>query len=66
MQKPISSHAQTIKILTEHQLKAKKHFGQNFIIDPTVVEKIARLADVEDKVVIEVGPGLRCSYGTAL
>jgi len=58
MQKPISSHAQTIKILREHQLKAKKHFGQNFIIDPTVVEKIARLADVEDKIVIEVGPGL--------
>ena len=58
MQKPISSHAQTIKILREHQLKAKKHFGQNFIIDPTVVEKIARLADVDDKVVIEVGPGL--------
>lgn len=58
MQKPISSHAQTIKILREHQLKAKKHFGQNFIIDPTVVEKIARLADVEGKTVIEVGPGL--------
>ena len=58
MQKPISSHAQTIKILREHQLKAKKHFGQNFIIDPTVVEKIARLSDVEGKTVIEVGPGL--------
>lgn len=58
MTKPISAHAQTLKILRENQMKAKKHFGQNFIIDPSVVEKIARSADIQDQTVIEVGPGL--------
>ena len=58
MQKPISSHAQTIKILREHQLSAKKKFGQNFIIDPKIVEKIARLSDAQDRNIIEIGPGI--------
>jgi len=58
MTKPISAHAQTLKILRENQMKAKKHFGQNFIIDPSVVTKIAQVSDIQDKVVIEVGPGL--------
>ncbi len=58
MRKPISAHAETIRILREHNQSAKKKFGQNFIIDPSVVKKIAELADVVDKDVIEVGPGL--------
>ncbi len=58
MTKPISAHAETLKILRENQMKAKKHFGQNFIIDPSVVTKIAHVADIEDKIVLEVGPGL--------
>ena len=58
MKKPISAHSETIRILREHNQSAKKRFGQNFIIDPSVVKKIAELADVKDKDVIEVGPGL--------
>jgi 16S rRNA (adenine1518-N6/adenine1519-N6)-dimethyltransferase len=58
MTKPISSYHKTMETLKNHELKAKKHYGQNFIIDPSVVVKIANLADVKDKVVIEVGPGL--------
>ncbi len=58
MKKPISAHSETIRILKEHNKSAKKKFGQNFIIDPSVVKKIAELADVKDKNVIEVGPGL--------
>lgn len=57
-QKPISAHAETIRILREHKLSAKKKFGQNFIIDPSVVKKIAELAEVENQDVVEVGPGL--------
>ncbi len=58
MKKPISAHAETIRILRENNQKAKKKFGQNFIIDPSVVKKIAEVADVKEKDVIEVGPGL--------
>jgi len=58
MTKPISNYHKTMETLKNHDLKAKKHYGQNFIIDPSVVVKIASLADIKDKNVIEVGPGL--------
>lgn len=43
--------------LEEYELHAKKKFGQNFIIDPSVVRKIASLSHGGDTV-IEIGPGL--------
>jgi 16S rRNA (adenine1518-N6/adenine1519-N6)-dimethyltransferase len=40
-------------------MSAKKGFGQNFIIDPSVVEKIARVSGINETTnVIEVGPGI--------
>ena len=39
-------------------LKAKKKFGQNFLIDTNTVEKIAKLACDNDIKTIEIGPGL--------
>ena len=39
-------------------LKAKKKFGQNFLIDTNTVEKIAKCACNEDLTTIEIGPGL--------
>ncbi len=44
-----------------HDLGARptKQRGQNFVIDPNTVRRIARLADIHaDDVVLEVGPGL--------
>ncbi|MGE4312740.1 MAG: 16S rRNA (adenine(1518)-N(6)/adenine(1519)-N(6))-dimethyltransferase RsmA [Pseudobdellovibrionaceae bacterium] len=39
-------------------LRAEKKFGQNFILDSNVTDKIARAAgDLSDKNVIEIGPG---------
>lgn len=40
------------------QLKAKKHLGQNFIIDQNIVEKIAKNACKKELTTIEIGPGL--------
>ena len=37
---------------------AKKKFGQNFLIDDNVVDKIARIACNEELPTIEIGPGL--------
>jgi 16S rRNA (adenine1518-N6/adenine1519-N6)-dimethyltransferase len=54
----MSNYHKTMETLNNHELKAKKHYGQNFIIDPSVVVKIANLADIKDKIVVEVGPGL--------
>ncbi len=58
MTKTISTHSETSRQLKENNLHAKKKFGQNFIIDTSVVEKIARLSLSEGKTVVEVGPGL--------
>ena len=43
---------------TLKDLKAKKKFGQNFLIDENIVDKIARIACDEDLKTIEIGPGL--------
>ena len=40
------------------QLKAKKKFGQNFIIDSNTVDKIGKIACDKDLKTIEIGPGL--------
>ena len=40
------------------ELKAKKKFGQNFLIDSNVVDKIAKNACDENLTTIEIGPGL--------
>lgn len=40
------------------ELKAKKKYGQNFLIDTNTVEKIAKSACNSDLTTIEIGPGL--------
>lgn len=40
------------------ELRAKKKYGQNFLIDSNVVDKIARIACDKDLKTIEIGPGL--------
>ncbi|MDA9733053.1 16S rRNA (adenine(1518)-N(6)/adenine(1519)-N(6))-dimethyltransferase RsmA [Candidatus Pelagibacter sp.] len=38
-------------------IKAKKSLGQNFLKDKNILEKITNLTSIEDKVVLEIGPG---------
>ncbi len=38
-------------------IKAKKSLGQNFLKDKNILKKIANLSNIEDKVVLEIGPG---------
>jgi 16S rRNA (adenine1518-N6/adenine1519-N6)-dimethyltransferase len=45
-------------VIREFDLRAKKSFGQNFLLDLNLTRKIARVAgDLSDSVVYEVGPG---------
>jgi len=45
-------------VIREHDLRAKKSFGQNFLLDLNLTGKIARVAgDLSNSVVYEVGPG---------
>ena len=68
--KPIAIPSRTKAILEKHRMYAKKNFGQNFLIDSGVVDKIARSAMVsENCAVFEIGPGIGaltqylCEYG---
>jgi 16S rRNA (adenine1518-N6/adenine1519-N6)-dimethyltransferase len=38
-------------------IKAKKSLGQNFLIDQNVLEKIVNVTKIENKTILEVGPG---------
>ena len=38
-------------------LKAKKSLGQNFLIDVNILEKITNLIKIENRTVLEIGPG---------
>ncbi len=38
-------------------IKAKKSLGQNFLVDKKVLEKIINAAIIENKTILEIGPG---------
>ena len=38
-------------------IKAKKSLGQNFLIDQNILEKIINITKIENKTVLEIGPG---------
>ena len=46
------------EVIRDHELRAKKSFGQNFLLDLNLTGKIARTAgDLTNNVIFEVGPG---------
>ena len=48
----------TIEVLQKYDFVFQKKFGQNFLIDTHVLEKIIKAANVtEDDFVLEIGPG---------
>jgi len=47
------------ELMHKNQLRAKKKFGQNFLVDQNILRKIVQLSGVDqDTYVIEIGPGL--------
>ena len=49
----------TIAVLQKYNFVFQKKFGQNFLIDPHVLDKIIRAAQIgKDDVVLEIGPGI--------
>ena len=50
---------ETIEILNKYRFVFQKRFGQNFLIDVHVLEKILKAADIgKDDFVVEIGPGI--------
>ena len=57
--KDIATKSTTNYILEKYDLYPKKKYGQNFLIDPHIVEKIVCSSSVDKEcAVIEVGPGI--------
>ena len=55
----IGNYAKTEEILKRHGFSIRKKYGQNFLIDRSVLLKIVESAEIgEDDVVFEIGPGL--------
>lgn len=55
----LSISARTRQLLVEHGLQLKKRFGQNFLLDPMVLDRIVDAAQISRDIgVIEIGPGI--------
>lgn len=49
----------TIEILKKYDFNFQKRFGQNFLIDSNILQKIVEAAEItEDDCVLEIGPGI--------
>ena len=60
MKEPILGNPQnTIAVLQKYNFVFQKRFGQNFLIDTHVLDKIIRAAEISrDDMVLEIGPGI--------
>ena len=55
----VSNPKETIQVLQKQEFQFKKKFGQNFLIDPHVLDKIVDAAQItKDDFVLEIGPGI--------
>lgn len=59
MNQKLSDPKKTIEVIQKYQFAFQKRFGQNFLIDAHVLEKIVSAAGItNDDCVLEIGPGI--------
>ena len=59
MNQKFSDPKKTIEVIQKYQFAFQKRFGQNFLIDAHVLEKIVSAAGItKDDCVLEIGPGI--------
>jgi 16S rRNA (adenine1518-N6/adenine1519-N6)-dimethyltransferase len=59
MDRKLSNPQNTIEVIQKYNFAFQKKFGQNFLIDPHVLDKIIQAADItKDDMVLEIGPGI--------
>ncbi len=55
----LANPQETIQVLQRHDFHFRKKFGQNFLIDPHVLDKIIEAAGIgKEDFVLEIGPGI--------
>ncbi len=59
MKEKLGNPKNTIEVIQKYQFAFQKKFGQNFLIDPHVLDKIIGAAGVtKEDMVLEIGPGI--------
>ena len=59
MNEKLSDPKKTIEVIQKYQFAFQKRYGQNFLIDAHVLEKIVSAAGItKDDCVLEIGPGI--------
>ena len=59
MNEKLSDPKKTIEVIQKYQFAFQKRFGQNFLIDAHVLEKIVSAAGItKDDCVLQIGPGI--------
>lgn len=59
MKEYLGNPKNTIEIIQKYEFMFQKKFGQNFLIDEHVLDKIIRAAEItKDDYVLEIGPGI--------
>lgn len=59
MKEKLGNPKNTIEVIQKYQFVFQKKFGQNFLIDPHVLDKIIGAAGVtKEDMVLEIGPGI--------
>ena len=58
-EKMLSNPKETIRVIQENNFTFRKSYGQNFLIDSHVLDKIVSAAEIDsDTEVLEIGPGI--------
>lgn len=64
MERFLASPTETRRVLEKFELRAKKKFGQNFLIDANIVHGIVETAEVtKEDCILEIGPGIGTMTG---
>ena len=57
--KLIATPSKTIEIMKQHGIVMKKSLGQNFLVEPQILQHMIEVAEIDkNTVVIEIGPGI--------
>ena len=55
----IATPTRTAKIMNQYDIKMKKSLGQNFLVEPSILDKMIQTSDItKNTTVIEIGPGI--------
>lgn len=57
--RPIATPTRTVEIMRQYDIKMKKSLGQNFLVEPKILEKMIEVAAIDNQTtVVEIGPGI--------